>query len=141
MIEFDVDVLDEILEDELIVDHEALYQEHLYKLNVSKSKWKYSTACFDKEPDLMFPVKIEKQKIVAETICSQCDHIVDCLYFAIVSKEEFGVWGGTTQPERREIQKRIAADGFTSFKNEWDADYEEYIYSLSVYLVENPDDK
>jgi len=38
-------------------------------------------------------------------ICKSCDHIADCASWAI-ENENYGIWGGLTPSERREIRKR-----------------------------------
>lgn len=83
----------------------------------------------------MFPPKAETQLEVARTICMGCPTQVDCLNFALVSKEEFGVWGGITEGQRKKIHKSIVADGFGNFKVEWNSQLEDYLYSLSQFLV------
>jgi WhiB family transcriptional regulator, redox-sensing transcriptional regulator len=39
----------------------------------------------------------------AKAICADCTVRVDCLRFAIETGETFGVWGGLTEVERREL--------------------------------------
>lgn len=35
----------------------------------------------------------------------QCPLLAQCLEFALINNERFGVWGGTTPEERRQIRK------------------------------------
>jgi Transcription factor WhiB len=40
----------------------------------------------------------------AKAICRQCSHTVECL--ALGMREHFGIWGGTTELERRTLRRR-----------------------------------
>jgi len=45
---------------------------------------------------------------VAEALelCAECSVRDACLRYALDAKEEFGVWGGTTERERRVLRRR-----------------------------------
>jgi WhiB family redox-sensing transcriptional regulator len=45
----------------------------------------------------------------AKEICAQCDVRAQCLEYALANNEQFGVWGGKTQGERRKMRKSTAA--------------------------------
>lgn len=36
----------------------------------------------------------------ARAICNMCPVMIECLEYAIVNREEFGVWGGSTARDR-----------------------------------------
>jgi len=38
-------------------------------------------------------------------LCGLCPVIESCLTFALVSNQEFGVWGGTSEDERRQLRR------------------------------------
>jgi hypothetical protein len=42
----------------------------------------------------------------AIAVCKTCPHIFECLAWALETEQSFGVWGGTTPVERREILAR-----------------------------------
>jgi WhiB family redox-sensing transcriptional regulator len=46
----------------------------------------------------------------AKQICMGCDVRARCLKYALESNQQFGVWGGTSERERRRI-KREAGPG------------------------------
>lgn len=63
-------------------------------------------ACLDVEPELFFPepggdaaAKVTEAKVV----CADCPIRQECLSVALERRERFGVWGGLTASERREI--------------------------------------
>lgn len=57
-------------------------------------------------PDEMFPESHPDQKWIAEKICGDCDLRAVCLGYALVNGVKDGVWGGTTERERRAIRRR-----------------------------------
>lgn len=42
----------------------------------------------------------------AKRLCQGCPVITECLIYALKSKEEHGVWGGTTAKERQRLSSR-----------------------------------
>lgn len=57
-------------------------------------------------PEVFFPedytdrqMRLEAIK-TAKNLCNQCPIKMQCLYTAIVMKEAYGIWGGTTAAER-----------------------------------------
>ncbi|KAA0233196.1 MAG: WhiB family transcriptional regulator [Actinobacteria bacterium] len=66
--------------------------------------------CADRPPSLFFPsdgVGVE----VARRICADCPVKGICLEYALANRIDHGVWGGTSERERRRILKsrKIAA--------------------------------
>ncbi len=77
---------------------------------VSEVIWRDLGACRGLDPEVFFPDD-EDQAEVAKRICDGCDVRVACLEHALASREKVGVWGGTTERERRRIirQRRRTA--------------------------------
>lgn len=67
-------------------------------------------ACRGSDPDVFFPDRGESLE-PAKQLCGQCAVRDECLEYALDNGERFGVWGGTSERERRRIrrQRRIAA--------------------------------
>lgn len=69
--------------------------------------WQDDAACATTgENEWFFPegpgnptVKFNK----AKEVCSSCNVVSECLNFAVSNKFDYGVWGGLTPEERREI--------------------------------------
>ncbi len=77
--------------------------------NVTDDSWRNEAACRDTDPDLFFPVgttgpAIEQIKN-AKAVCRQCDAQADCLRYALETNQDSGIWGGTSEEERRKIRK------------------------------------
>ena len=71
--------------------------------------WRKSAACKDTDPDLFFPIGTTGQAIdqieAARAVCISCDARDACLEFALSTNQESGVWGGTSEEERRKLRK------------------------------------
>jgi WhiB family redox-sensing transcriptional regulator len=71
--------------------------------------WRQASACRNTEPDLFFPVGTTGTAIeqieAAKRVCRSCEGIEPCLEFALTTNQESGVWGGTSEEERRKLRK------------------------------------
>lgn len=66
--------------------------------------WQDLANCRGADPDLFFPERGASTR-TAKGICRECTVRADCLEFAIVSSEKFGIWGGLSERERRKIRR------------------------------------
>ena len=71
--------------------------------------WRPHAACRWMAPELFFPAGttgIAAEEIeAAKAVCGECDVRADCLRFAVSTNQEFGIWGGTTEDERRDLRR------------------------------------
>ena len=76
-----------------------------WRLASTPSTWMEQAACDSHaDPDLWFPDGDRQREAQAVTICrDQCPVRVKCLSYALGNGIEFGVWGGTTEVERRQM--------------------------------------
>lgn len=75
---------------------------------VLDTEWMAQGNCADKPPSLFFPsdgVGVE----VAKRVCADCPMKATCLEYALSNRIDHGVWGGTSERERRRILKARAA--------------------------------
>lgn len=72
-------------------------------------RWMSRAACSEVMTNLFFPVGVtgpaEVQIEQAKAVCEGCDVRQDCLWFAITTNQEYGVWGGTSEEERRVLRR------------------------------------
>lgn len=62
--------------------------------------------CMGVETQLMFPER-GVNPADAKALCRSCDVQVDCLEYALTPPvEKFGIWGGTSEQERRRLRRR-----------------------------------
>jgi WhiB family redox-sensing transcriptional regulator len=74
--------------------------------------WRDRAACQGEDPDLFFPegntgralAQIEE----AKAVCRRCEVAEACRKWAIESGQDYGVWGGMTEDERRALKRRTA---------------------------------
>ena len=64
--------------------------------------WRQRGACHGLDPSIFFPDPEENAE-EAKSICAICSVRISCLEHALSSREKDGVWGGTTDKERRRI--------------------------------------
>ena len=80
-------------------------------MRASGKYWRDDAACGDSDPELFFPdgdtVSMRLQVKAAKAICRGCPVSATCLSWALASGQEFGIWGGLTEDERRRLQRRL----------------------------------
>jgi WhiB family redox-sensing transcriptional regulator len=76
--------------------------------------WRLDASCRDSNPDLFFPIGTTgialDQIDAAKVVCESCPVSRPCLEFALATNQEAGVWGATTEEERRKLRKSWLAD-------------------------------
>ena len=74
--------------------------------------WRHIAACRDEDPELFFPIgttgPAALQVEEAKAVCRRCDVRVECLQWALETAQDAGVWGGTSEDERRALKRRGA---------------------------------
>lgn len=73
--------------------------------NNPKDSWKALGACRGLSTELFFPEN-DKDAGPAKAVCATCPVRPECLDFAIKNRQGNGVWGGTSEQERRDIARR-----------------------------------
>ena len=91
----------------------ALVQSRQLELTIERDDWRDVALCRDTDPDLFFPVGTTGPAIEqiesAKAVCQQCEAQAPCLEYALATNQDSGVWGGTSEEERRQLRKRYAA--------------------------------
>ncbi|MFD6490828.1 WhiB family transcriptional regulator [Streptomyces sp. NPDC060188] len=74
--------------------------------------WRDSAACRSVDPDLFFPIGNTGPAVLqiqeAKAVCEGCPVREACLDWALESGQSVGVWGGTSETERRSLARRRA---------------------------------
>jgi WhiB family redox-sensing transcriptional regulator len=70
--------------------------------------WTDEARCAEVGGDEFFPEKGGSSR-KAKKVCMTCEVRVMCLEWALSNDERFGVWGGKSERERREIKRDRAA--------------------------------
>jgi WhiB family redox-sensing transcriptional regulator len=69
--------------------------------------WMSQANCMGVDPDLFFPERGESVK-EAKEVCATCIVKQRCLEYALDNNEKFGIWGGSSERERRRMRKQRA---------------------------------
>jgi WhiB family redox-sensing transcriptional regulator len=75
--------------------------------------WRSEALCRDTDPELFFPIGTTGAALVqiehARAVCRQCPVQADCLDFALSTNQDSGIWGGTSEEERRILRREYVA--------------------------------
>ena len=70
-------------------------------------RWQEQANCLGVDPDLFFPERGASTR-EAKSVCCNCEVRADCLEYALVNGEKFGIWGGLSERERRRLRRQRA---------------------------------
>lgn len=67
--------------------------------------------CENVDVDVFFPDEknVMEQRSVIRDYCNVCPVREDCLEYALENNEIYGIWGGTTEIERKRLKKHRQA--------------------------------
>lgn len=72
--------------------------------------WRHDAACRDEDPELFFPVSDlgpgAHQIARAKSVCARCPVRAQCLEYALDNGLTHGIFGGTTETDRRNLLRR-----------------------------------
>jgi WhiB family transcriptional regulator, redox-sensing transcriptional regulator len=84
----------------------------------NRADWWSRAACATADPELFFPISNSgpalRQVTKAKAVCVRCDIQRECLRYALDAGSVQGVWGGTTEEERRLLLARQRKTGVTA---------------------------
>jgi WhiB family transcriptional regulator, redox-sensing transcriptional regulator len=76
--------------------------------------WVQRAKCKDEDPELFFPIgttgPAADQIEQAKAVCMQCPVRQECLEWALATGQDAGVWGGTSEEERRALRRARRPD-------------------------------
>jgi WhiB family transcriptional regulator, redox-sensing transcriptional regulator len=82
-------------------------------LSAASYDWHGQALCRDTDPELFFPVGTTGNAIVqidhAKSVCGECTVRAACLEFALTTNQDSGIWGGTSEEERRKLRRAWVA--------------------------------
>lgn len=91
------------------------------------SDWRDDAACQQYDPELWFPigttgpalVQVEEARAICLTKCSD-ETRAACLAFAVdpVTRQDEGIWGATTEDERRKAKRKREREALSSRSRE-----------------------
>lgn len=72
---------------------------------VSSPEWTRRALCAEVDPNIFFP-EIGENVSVVKKICKACDVREECLKYSLDNDERFGIWGGLSEKNRRQLRAR-----------------------------------
>ena len=74
------------------------------------TSWRARAACRLCPPELFFPsgttgIALERMER-AKQLCEDCEVQPEYLRFALETRQEFGIWGGTDEKERARLRRK-----------------------------------
>lgn len=75
------------------------------------TSWKQRAACSGYPNELFFPLPEAPPRVVekAKAVCSICTVNEDCLQYAFETNQRAGIWGGTSENERKSLRRKWLA--------------------------------
>ena len=73
-------------------------------LTVVRQPWYDRAACLEVDADTFFPEKGGSSR-PAKRVCAACTVRAECLAYALDNDERFGIWGGLSERERRQLKR------------------------------------
>ena len=67
--------------------------------------WQDKALCAQTDPEAFFPEKGGSTR-EAKRICVSCEVKQECLEYALMQDERFGIWGGLSERERRRLKRQ-----------------------------------
>lgn len=65
--------------------------------------WQADGLCAETDPEAFFPER-GGSSLEAKRICGECTVRATCLQYALDHDEQYGIWGGLSQRERRKLK-------------------------------------
>ncbi len=79
-------------------------------VEISVRSWVDRANCRGIDSQLFYPDRGEPTR-QAKEVCRGCEVRDDCLDYALTSGQKFGIWGGTSERERRSLRSRRLREG------------------------------
>lgn len=80
-----------------------------------ENDWRRRAACSGLDPELFFSSEDlenrqerREREAAAKAVCGRCQVSDECLAYALEARERYGIWGGLTADERRDLGRRGA---------------------------------
>lgn len=75
--------------------------------------WRVHAACSGYPNTLFFPMAESPDEATiarAKAVCSTCPVIEDCLEYSLETNQRSGIWGGTSEKERKSLRRKWLAE-------------------------------
>jgi WhiB family redox-sensing transcriptional regulator len=76
-------------------------------LGIEPPEWYTKAVCAQTDPEIFFPSKGGSTREAKKVCRNQCEVREDCLMYALINEERFGIWGGYSERERRKLARSV----------------------------------
>lgn len=76
----------------------------------NKGEWRSRAKCSGLPPDIFFPERGQNTSITVKKMCIDCPVRTECLEFAVLSNQQYGIWAGTSVKARRKLRRQYIID-------------------------------
>ncbi len=73
--------------------------------DAEEAGWQERALCAQTDPRRSSRKRADPRR-EAKKVCLTCEVRDDCLEYALMNDERFGIWGGLSERERRKLKKR-----------------------------------
>ncbi len=89
-----------------------------YRDNIQDRTWMEEAVCGGAETEAFYSDTERFLRRLTEQYCKKCPVMNQCLEYALASEDQFGVWGGTTPRQRREMlkQKQLGSTALGAYR-------------------------
>jgi WhiB family transcriptional regulator, redox-sensing transcriptional regulator len=74
------------------------------------TSWREQAACRHRDPGIFFPIGKTGRALAdigrAKAVCAACVVRSQCLSFALDTRQDYGIWGGYDEDERRALVRQ-----------------------------------
>ena len=105
-------------------------------------EWEELAECLGASPevrDFFFSEDIREQA-KAQTICSTCPVVEECLLYALETRQMFGVWGMHTPADRRNLRRFVSRNPERA-QHHWDYSFAKILNGLESTLIAEAADR
>jgi WhiB family redox-sensing transcriptional regulator len=67
--------------------------------------WQQDALCREVSPEIFYPTAGNGRARQAKDICHACPAITECREYSLANNEKWGVWGGLSEHDRRELRR------------------------------------
>jgi WhiB family redox-sensing transcriptional regulator len=96
-------------------DRVARFRSMIVPSGYDDTSWREQAVCQEVDADIFFPVGNTGRALeiaaVAKAVCAGCPVQAACLRFAVTTNQEYGIWGGCDEEERKVLRRRWRAKG------------------------------
>lgn len=104
-LEFESDANFEVQPETSATISESALAEQMAKVVDDKAFRSQNARCVGLDPGMFFPSTGESQEL-PKAVCKACVVQEECLEYALVNREDFGIWGGKNERDRRRILRQ-----------------------------------